>query len=732
MHHRKLTTAACVALSLAALTLCALATAALANPPDTRVYELVSPAEKGGNDIAPSMAIAAPSGEQVIVSGGVANATLANGMSWMLEKRTATGWSGVPIGTPPGQADAREQVLTSLDGVNEDFSRFVWETQISLDPRDQAGFNVYLGDGPNEPFTWASAPPAPVVKESTPVHECVGVKRQCTAFYAGASRDLSHVVWSQLYPLVEPPAALPGSPPDTHESGDEVYESVEGVEQQLVGLVPSQGAECGPGKGECVVPRCGATMGAGHFYPWFGAIQGAVSGDGSQVVFISPDPITGCAPGELYVREGGASTLEISASQKTNGTGPGGADPHGLQEKVFVGSAEEDGQLTTVFFTSKEELTNDANTGSGDQGNDLYAYDMQTGGLTDLTPDSNPADAEGANVIGFIGAATDGSSIYFTAMGALAPGATPGQPNLYAYDAPSGRTTFIAPGSGVSVLPPGFHYQDQNLTAQVTPDGQQLVFLDSESLTSYRQEGAEEIYLYDEPSNRLTCVSCNPTGAPPAGGASFTIRAIGTNEGFNEGRYAEMSTLPETRVISEDGSRVFFDSPDQLTPEAPAPAPTRYPYGLHNIALGGEALEPNLYEYENGRIHLIAPAARLLTSSASGNDVFFDTYSQLVPQDRDGSPDVYDARVDGGFPALAPLACSGTSCQGPPAAAPIFATPASVTFAGVGNFPAAPATPEATVRKTVKTRRHEAKRGKKKRTGRAKRHAGHSKHGRHS
>ena len=99
-------------------------------------------------------------------------------------------------------------------------------------------------------------------------------------------------------------------------------------------------------------------------------------------------------------------------------------------------------------------------------------------------------------------------------------------------------------------------------------------------------------------------------------------------------------------------------------------------------------LEPNVYEYENGRVYLIAPAAKLLTSTPGGNDVFFDTIAQLVPQDTDGSPDVYDARVDGGFPVLAAPACTGTSCQGAPAPAPIFATPAGVTFNGVGNFAA--------------------------------------------
>ncbi len=38
-------------------------------------------------------------------------------------------------------------------------------------------------------------------------------------------------------------------------------------------------------------------------------------------------------------------------------------------------------------------------------------------------------------------------------------------------------------------------------------------------------------------------------------------------------------------------------------------------------------------------------------SQQSGKDIFFVTSQGLVPQDTDGVADVYDARLDGGFPA---------------------------------------------------------------------------------
>ncbi len=36
-----------------------------------------------------------------------------------------------------------------------------------------------------------------------------------------------------------------------------------------------------------------------------------------------------------------------------------------------------------------------------------------------------------------------------------------------------------------------------------------------------------------------------------------------------------------------------------------------------------------------------------------------------------------------------PSQCSGSGCQGVPASPPVFATPSSVTYSGVGNFPPA-------------------------------------------
>jgi hypothetical protein len=118
-----------------------------------------------------------------------------------------------------------------------------------------------------------------------------------------------------------------------------------------------------------------------------------------------------------------------------------------------------------------------------------------------------------------------------------------------------------------------------------------------------------------------------------------------------------------------------------------------------------EALVPNdtneaqdVYEYEDGHARLISSGtggpSTFFDASENGNNAFFTTVNQLVPQDTDQLTDLYDARVNGGFPTPAtPPACTGTGCQGTPAAPPIFATPSSATFNGVGNFTTPPAAP---------------------------------------
>jgi hypothetical protein len=294
--------------------------------------------------------------------------------------------------------------------------------------------------------------------------------------------------------------------------------------------------------------------------------------------------------------------------------------------------------------------------------------------------------------------------VYFLAAGQLAPGAPVGG-GLYRYDTNTQTTTFVTRNTGYPAYPPSDYpwYWTAGITPEqagldpqapyyLTANDRFLVFGTTVNLTAFDSHGLEEIYRYDAVDGSIVCVSCDPNGAPPSESAMFV-------RDYNY--HAAAGVAP--RPVSEDGSYVFFDTSTKLVPQASSGV-------LH------------VYEWHDGTISLIgAPSdpsdSFFLGSSADGGNVFFGTHAQLVPQDTDFAGDLYDARIDGGFEQPAPPACTGTGCQGVPGAPPLFATPASATFNGVGNF--SPATPARTaVKPKTKSRSLKCKARDEKKKGR--------------
>jgi hypothetical protein len=315
-------------------------------------------------------------------------------------------------------------------------------------------------------------------------------------------------------------------------------------------------------------------------------------------------------------------------------------------------------------------------------------------------------------VQGVIGSSKDGSYVYFVATGILAADensnkekAATGEDNLYLRH--DGATTFVA------VLAPeddklerqeysctgcGFEAGDWqgplgSRTAEVAPDGQGVVFESQRQLTGYESgfygpHKRQEVFVYEAGAGRVFCVSCSPTGSPVLEGQ--VGEGIAEEDGgsyipIHPSEYDGGDTAP-VRWISANGGEVFFDTDQPLVPQdtngvqdvyewereggvdCPAQDPARLNGGCEFLISNGV----------NGDNYLIG-------ASTSGGDVFFSTLAHLVPQAAGEKSAVYDARVDGGFPED-PLACTGTGCQGLPSAPPIFATPSSATFEGLGNF----------------------------------------------
>lgn len=459
--------------------------------------------------------------------------------------------------------------------------------------------------------------------------------------------------------------------------------------------------------------------------------QDTLSADGSNAIFTTGGS-EGPTAKQVYVREHGATTVQASASQRSE------PDPNGTKPAAFM-AATPDG--AKVFFASCQKLTNGSTAVStsaptcttDEQGQDLYEYDTASRALIDLTGEavSDPATAEathGAAVQGVLGTSEDGSYVYFAANGVLAPGATPGDCvgtltngeieevgacNLYVWH--EGTVKFIArqdaaaeAGSASDVgnwrPTPQLTGQGQERSSRVTPDGLTLLFRSKERLTSYDNrpapgnscndaakpggEACSEFYLYKALTGQVACVSCNPSGAPPTGEANLqSVRVLVTSP--------PTPSAILTRNLSSNGNRVFFESPDALTAQD-----TNGQQDVYEWEAAGEgscdAAAGCLFLLSSG--HSADPSF-FADASTTGDDVFLFTSQRLVGQDQDQNVDVYDARVQGGLAAqnsTAAVPCSGDACRaGLPAQSSFAEAPASATLTGSGNLAPPPLAPAA-------------------------------------
>jgi hypothetical protein len=679
--------------------------------PDCRAYEQVSPVEKSGADAVTIQPVfpaqtSACAGEETCAIAYMNGASAFDGSQGnevanaYLSKRSSGGWQTAPLTPPTLQPPANSRAKVSY-AFSTDLSQVLLRVPVQrLTETAPAGvYNLFVrGPSGSYSLVTANAPASP------PPPGCGGCfEQQDVPAFAGASGDFSHVIFEEL---VED---APG------EGVESLYETV-AEHVRLVGILP-----------DGTVPPLGASAGGGinAVDQRAGELDHAISAGGSNVLFQAaadsgpPDPQQ-MDRTELYDRIDGSSTVEVSAPAR-------GAEPSrcetrgGLCEpgSARFWAASEDGSV--VLFTSKAALTKDAYTGnereldeSGEAaGNDLYRYDVEDGALTDLTADVVNEDPNGADVLGVVGSSTDGSYVYFVAMGHLAAGSPSGQsrPNLYVWHGTPesvGTVRFIATLAEPSEeetedvekarVGPAFPYHSDvadwsgrptESQAYVTPDGTHLAFMSVNRLTGsdnedqVTHEADHEVFEYSAETGQLVCASCDASGASPRGSA------------FLGARLTERVSTPfhQPRALSDDGSRLFFSSPDPLV-----------------SGLSGGTVK--VFEYANRAVQLISGMGAgsddvFLDASASGNDVFFATREQLALSDTDELVDVYDARVAGGVPAPPPVAppCQGGSCQGPPSPQPSFSTPVSALFAGPGvPAPRAPTSSAKLTRKQLLAR----------------------------
>ncbi|HVY97202.1 MAG TPA: hypothetical protein VHA54_09620 [Solirubrobacterales bacterium] len=621
--------------------------------PDCRAYEMVSPGDKNSVDVfAGGYTRAASSGDAVTFAalGAFAGAP-ASSVNQYLARRGSAGWTTASINAPLTVSNRVFPVEDLMEAFTSDLSRAVLRHYAppSLAPGDTEGFrNFYIRDDATGSYTTVTNRG---FEENVP-----GSGQGEIANFGAASADLDHVALS----TPNGGTLVPGAP----QEAAYLWSAGQGIE--LVSIEP--GTE---------TPFVSAGVGAGA-----GPQPGAVSDDGSRVVFSAPASSFFPEPKQVYVRKDagtpGAETVRASAPA------PGVSDPGGTQPAMYrVAGADGDG----VFFSSAEKLTAGSTADSTTGSEDLYRFDVFSGELADLTT----ADPAGAGFQGLVGASRDADTLYFIATGALAAGATAGQPNLYRWRAGAGIdiVATVTPGD----VEPLTRSSGQR-AAVVTPDGGAIAFSSRaaidpafDNVDPQSGEPHWEVYLYTGGAPR--CVSC--VGAGPATADSTITSQLG------DSIISQPRDNPYRGSIAESGSRVFFESGEALVA-----ADTNKQVDVYEYEQGSDG--PNLISTGTS-----ASAANFAAASPDGDDVFFVTRQRLTGADRDSLLDVYDARVGGGYaePPPPPVGCEGEACQGPPPATPASREPVQVS--GPGNAKAKRAKPRrrrAGCRKSRSTAKH--------------------------
>jgi hypothetical protein len=711
--------------------------------PDCRAYEQVTPVAKDGGYILRAGAVGgtggiAPSGETVqlesfaALAGGQSDIGLPGSIG--VAERTESGWRTQPTVPVASQFLVSEPGtrfgyrLTDLDNRTE-----LWELRGLSQPENSIG--LYLVKAGGEAVEVGPAlPPSAPVGEVGPNGDGAGIN------VVGVSATATRMVFELKSNAV---AQWPFAGAETLLE----YLGTGNREPLLVGLDNE-----GKFADECPTQELGSIL-AEHE-------QNAISADGETVFF------TDKCRGGIFARVGnglaGAHTISISEPTKAD-CATCDTEEAVRQPAAFLG-ASEDG--SRVYFETAQPLL------GGETGMNVYEYDANaregervakvTGG------DGTVANPE-PGFQGVVQISPDGSHIYFVATGLLTTTksyagkeAQLGGDNLYLFERdaqyPDGRTVFIATlpfqdrilwgvykgetgyvcGS-VSTLP--------NEESDTTPDGRFLVFLSHVLLTPGDVSSAGQVFEYDAQQNSMVRVSVGENGYNKNGNVSLAPSARFDSTfcdpedpriGYASYQQAVYESAAYTRslTISADGSYVFFESPDALTPQA-----------LNFAQIGaGNRGEPvyaeNVYEYHEGNVYLISDGqdislaksestSRFEGTDLSGRDVFLATSDQLVPQDTDSNVDIYDARVDGGFPSPpSPEECTADACQGELGSAPVLLSPGSEFQQGGENVSSAETpTVNAEAKKSKETKKKKKKRRGRRRVGRPRRGKGARKSG---
>jgi hypothetical protein len=245
-------------------------------------------------------------------------------------------------------------------------------------------------------------------------------------------------------------------------------------------------------------------------------------------------------------------------------------------------------------------------------------------------------------------------------------------------------------------------------SAELNADGQNLAFMSGRKLSSYQNinphgecggggpkptHSCVEIYRYSATSEQIACVSCDPSGAPPT-----SMKDAPNKEGratYLPGDFG--SITHQRRLISANGSRIFYNSDQPLSPQDKNGVQDVYEWEQESDGKEGRCGKGSTSNGD-GCVSLLSGGTStsdslLLDADETGDNVFFVSRAALVPGGGNGEkPNVFDARVNGGFKGapggiIQPPECkTAEECKEPAGEPPVESFPASAAFSGAGNL----------------------------------------------
>jgi hypothetical protein len=313
----------------------------------------------------------------------------------------------------------------------------------------------------------------------------------------------------------------------------------------------------------------------------------------------------------------------------------------------------------------------------------------------------------------YVGAADDGSRVFFTTDQQLVDGDIDQTTDLYACDIPAGAPAPVGAANPCSTLTQVSGTASGAQVASVpvvSGDGSRAYFVaggaalaDNLGVNGVAAVGGRtNLYLWTKdaahPAGEIRFVArldandlSRPQLTPDARYLVFTTAsalvtggpgADTTDAAGDVYRYdakAHAIVRVSTAVTGGGGNGAGFDA-------SIVAASAMTPDGSMVVFDSAEALSPSdtngvtdVYGWRDGQVSLISSGGgRSVGVTASGRDIFFTTDAPVLAADRDVNRDIYTARVGGGFDLPPqPPPCAGDGCRGLSSNAPTLAGPRS-------------------------------------------------------